>query len=1005
MVRLSLSVIICLVSTLTSVQPAFAQVGSVIISIPRKGTNTASSLPPIRKVKAIISVTTGDAVTFTITPNASPTPLSASFKTVIPGDVQPADLPFTYSGLASSIRDTVSLIPPKNSNDPPIYEIWFDVLSDSSSSCSTPQPARTFTVSAAGPKITGVCLESFDIGAQGSCAPQVVPTRYIPIPLVGLDEFASVSGKPLPRSGCTDHRPPVDVVMVLDKSGSMSADTKFGVGCTVPPCKRMESLHFAVNNFVQVWSGLTAAPDKIGAVLFSSGADWWHDGGLTDGLHDLTAVSGQISTNLSSSNCSNAAKCGELVPTLSTSIGAGILTANNATNGLRSVLNDGSRHVILLMSDGLQNTDPIVAASGAQVLTSCPSNSAACSGFGVAAGSTALANTPQIYTVTLGPSTGVAMVNQGIATASHGFYLNTEDNENLLGPFFLELLQNFLAQTSYETVRTLSASTHYSVPIPISATSHDVEFSLMWPKNLGVVRLTITPPGGAKPIVQENASGFISMIQTLPLPSPFDPMKDWTIKVEAITHGAPTGVMSTSVPFDLHIMTDDAAIKTDLAIVPGDYKPGDLIRLRAKLTQFGQPILGLGSHPGDRIEAELIRPGESIGDMLSDSTASAVPSCSPPAPCDQQTPAEAKLANTLAADPSKLKRVKAPSVTLYDDGRPEHGDDVAGDGIYNSLYLADMPGHYNFLFAVESTDASALRFSRQQLRTAYVRAVPDRDKTVLQSNIKPCTMRLAPVAGPGPTTPSAGGQACTLVVTMKPRTKFGNRMGPGWANYFWFTAPGFAPIKAIDSPNLDGTYTATLNFTGSKPPEVSLHFENVIAIIGDSVTPDHLPQPLDSNNVLAKVPPPPSGKFAVFADLGAGIPNGTFGNAFSTGVSFNGGLEYILNPHFSAEGILGLHHFGGKLTGDLNVFQFTGGGKVYSSPFGGNNLAFVRAGLGGYRFSLGPSTSFGGYVGGGVLHKFDDHWGVEGVYTFHAVNTTGGATKFSTIQGGIRYVF
>ncbi|MBZ5521900.1 MAG: porin family protein [Acidobacteriia bacterium] len=148
-------------------------------------------------------------------------------------------------------------------------------------------------------------------------------------------------------------------------------------------------------------------------------------------------------------------------------------------------------------------------------------------------------------------------------------------------------------------------------------------------------------------------------------------------------------------------------------------------------------------------------------------------------------------------------------------------------------------------------------------------------------------------------------------------------------------------------------------------------------------------------------------KFAVFADLGVGIPNGAFGNVFNPGFSLNGGLEYIINPHFSAEGILGYHHFPSKGVGDVNVFQFGGGGKVYSPPIGNNNFLFARAGLGGYHFSFSPgsTTNFGGYVGGGLLHQFNSSWGLEGVYTFHTVNTPGTATRFSTVQGGVRYVF
>ena len=143
-------------------------------------------------------------------------------------------------------------------------------------------------------------------------------------------------------------------------------------------------------------------------------------------------------------------------------------------------------------------------------------------------------------------------------------------------------------------------------------------------------------------------------------------------------------------------------------------------------------------------------------------------------------------------------------------------------------------------------------------------------------------------------------------------------------------------------------------------------------------------------------------KFAVFADLGAAIPNGTLSSVVNTGFSFNGGLEYIVNSHFSAEGILGVHHFSGKIAGDVTAIQFTGGAKVYltNSP----NRLFVRSGLGGYHFTS-ATTNFGGYFGGGFLHEFNAHFGLEGVYTFHAVNTPGTATKFSTIQGGVRYAF
>jgi hypothetical protein len=170
---------------------------------------------------------------------------------------------------------------------------------------------------------------------------------------------------------------------------------------------------------------------------------------------------------------------------------------------------------------------------------------------------------------------------------------------------------------------------------------------------------------------------------------------------------------------------------------------------------------------------------------------------------------------------------------------------------------APLPGHYNFLISAQREDPAFNRFSRQQLPTAYVRAQPDAGNTDLQSNI----------------IGRAGERKLSIVMT--PRGAARDRLGPGWANYFWFTSPGITPFKAVD--NLNGGYTATLAFSGPEPPPVTVHFEDVVAPIGDSVAPANLLQPLGPGNVFAPVPTPnQAGKIGVFFDVGAGVPHGTF---------------------------------------------------------------------------------------------------------------------------------
>jgi len=157
---------------------------------------------------------------------------------------------------------------------------------------------------------------------------------------------------------------------------------------------------------------------------------------------------------------------------------------------------------------------------------------------------------------------------------------------------------------------------------------------------------------------------------------------------------------------------------------------------------------------------------------------------------------------------------------------------------------------------------------------------------------------------------------------------------------------------------------------------------------------------------------PSIGKLAVFLDLGAGVPHGNFSNAFNTGFSLNAGLEYMINSFLSAEGIFGYHHFpvnsfAGAITDDLNVYQFSAGAKLYwkTIPCGNRSIRlFVNAGPGGYKFSS-TDTYFGGNVGAGVLFNITSRFGLQGSYNFHVVNTPGTATKFSTYQGGIRFIF
>jgi hypothetical protein len=422
-----------------------------------------------------------------------------------------------------------------------------------------------------------------------------------------------------------------------------------------------------------------------------------------------------------------------------------------------------------------------------------------------------------------------ADINEDIATATKGFYINTEDDADKLSPFFAELLQNFVKFNTWETARMVSdaldAGTPYSTTLAVPSTTEHLLFQVTSPNPQAFLRLTATPPGGGPALVATGV-GKVLKLTAVPPAQPYTAGGAWTIAIDAprMTGGEP-GSPNTRTPFDLVVLSEDGLITSDLTYVPQDYAPGNKVQLRASVKYRGEAVTGLGSDPADRVLVQLVKPGQSIGDLLSSATAPATQ----PTPGDSTSPANAKLQNLLKQDPAALKKV-SETVSLVDDGKPEHGDSASGDGIYSALYPVDKAGHYNFLFGVEGKLEHAGRFSRQQLKTVHVRDVPAPGNTAVSSTI--------------------AGQVLTVVFT--PRNVSNDRMGPGWANYFWLTAGAQPPVKPVD--NLDGTYRATINFTGSSPGPVTLHFVRVSQNIGDEDTPATLGIPLgDSTKVIADV--------------------------------------------------------------------------------------------------------------------------------------------------------
>jgi hypothetical protein len=135
---------------------------------------------------------------------------------------------------------------------------------------------------------------------------------------------------------------------------------------------------------------------------------------------------------------------------------------------------------------------------------------------------------------------------------------------------------------------------------------------------------------------------------------------------------------------------------------------------------------------------------------------------------------------------------------------------------------------------------------------------------------------------------------------------------------------------------------------------------------------------------------------------GAAIPHSPLSNAYSTGLSVGGDLEYRFNPLLSLETFVGHDRFVPQ-TGGGDVW-FTHLSEYVKATFGtGDVRPFVDAGVGVYFSS--NTTHFGGGAGAGLQYWFKPKLALEGSYNFHAVNTAGTATKYSTTLVGLRIAF
>ncbi len=583
-------------------------------------------------------------------------------------------------------------------------------------------------------------------------------------------------------------RDPVDIVLVLDLSGSMNDPAP---GTTTP---KIQVLRDAVTLFLETWKDYAvggANGDRIGVVYFRTDAlAYGAPPLLKNFVSEWTTIRGDVQGQM---------------PGGWTAMGAGLYTA---VQGLPAA--PGRKRHILLFSNGMQNRSPMVVPhpgfpdSAVVLRDQTPAdNPEVTGGSNVTLGAGVDFSIPftpanQIFVHTVG--VGVAEASGGsswhkllrdLATfhgGKHNFITRAFDLEGV----FLQDLVNALRGNSLEYVleeeMELARGEVEEVSIPVNGSATQFSVVVSWsgeraePPLLELLR----PDGVREDLAPLTRGGSFYRVITRYLSDPDSHPEEfgvWKLRLARRGKQRESGRAGEKVdpglPVRVHALLDDAQVKYHFT-VPPRLRIGQPLRVTAIATQRNQLLRDLG-----QVTVRLSRPRRSLGEALARSRHS-LPDAAGLDPDLVATPFARKLAAAFA-DKQWRERLEPEEDVLHlrDDGIG--GDEQAGDGIFGlRLPMPEVPGHYEVAFRMDGRTADGRALVREESFSLVVGIGP----------IDPVRSRVRLVE-------HQRGRA----VSFRPMDRDGNLLGPGYASQIVARTHGrLAPVEDL----LDGSYRVSL---------------------------------------------------------------------------------------------------------------------------------------------------------------------------------------------------
>jgi hypothetical protein len=538
-----------------------------------------------------------------------------------------------------------------------------------------------------------------------------------------------------------------DVVLVFDKSGSMSEITDTGL-------TKLQEAKNAASLFIQLIRA--GGTDQVGLVTFSSSAV---------AVFDLADVNAGNKTTLIGPAPFNGGTVGGILAGGTTSIGAGLATAREQMNlhGLGT-----NKRTVFLLTDGLQNTLPTAESASATLINT------------------------DVFAVGYGTEAGLNgdLLTQ-IAQSHNGIYLRAGDGLSLMKFFALTFGNIFEAGTLLDPDYLLPAAKDQADPIPFRVCEETaVTVVLGWDKIAEPLNFRVQLPSGA--FITLPAHGITMsrgqnwLFARIDLPYNGEQNGTWKVYVDRIKGGGEFPNPSTDVRYFVNILAKDGPVvvlKTyrDYYYTGDDYNP-----MVAIATKKGYRA------PNGRVKLYITKPKDGTGNLLSQKPYENVAGTIDGDDIPARFNALKKMERELKGKP--LIAYAEEVVELLDIGSPADGA-MEPDGIFG-LNLKDLfrhEGHYTFRAVAEWGDGCTgsreinwsvnvfpgIDHSRSEIGTRLVSTLPD------------------------------GKQRIRITIT--PRDKYGNMVGPGRTDAIQLTpATGSVIVSGAVKDEGNGSYGVTV---------------------------------------------------------------------------------------------------------------------------------------------------------------------------------------------------